>query len=79
MLEFVKLALSPTVIRRALKYALIVGTLLIGINHGDALLRGEVTATRLLQMVLTAFVPYCVSTFSSVEALRTYCSRAGRE
>ncbi len=77
MSEWLQLALSQSVVCRALKYALIVGTILICINHGDALLRGEVTATRVLRMVLTALVPYCVSTLSSIEALHTYRSRAG--
>jgi hypothetical protein len=77
MSEWLQLALSQSVVRRALKYAVTVGALLIGINHGGALLRGELTATRLLQMMLTAVVPYCVSTFSSVEALRTYRSQSG--
>lgn len=77
MSEWLQLALCPSVVRRALKYALFVGAILIGINHGGALLRGEVTAARLLQMALTLFVPYCVSTFSSIEALRTYRPHPG--
>jgi hypothetical protein len=48
----------------------IVGAVLITINHGDALLRGEITSTRILKMGLTVLVPYVVSTLSSVEALR---------
>ncbi len=75
MSEWLQLALSQSVVRRALKYALIVGTILIGINHGDALLRGEFTATRVLRMALTVLVPYCVSTLSSIEALRTSGAR----
>ena len=64
-----QLAFSPPVVRRALRYAVVVGTLLIAINHGNAILRGDITATRLLQMLLTTLVPYAVSTLSSVEAL----------
>ncbi|MBW2241818.1 MAG: nitrate/nitrite transporter NrtS [Deltaproteobacteria bacterium] len=51
-------------------YAVIVGAILISINHGDALLRGELDSTRLLKMGLTVLVPYTVSTLSSVSALR---------
>ncbi len=76
MSEWFQLALSQSVVRRALKYALIVGAILICINHGGTILRGELTATRVLQMALTALVPYCVSTLSSVEALRTVRPRA---
>jgi hypothetical protein len=53
-------------VRRASYSALIVGTVLILINHGDALLRGHLDAARLFQMVLTMLVPYVVSTVSSV-------------
>jgi hypothetical protein len=67
---FLDLALSGAVVRRALKYAVIVGAILITINHGDALIHGEVGVGRLLKMGLTVLVPYMVSTLSSVEALR---------
>ena len=63
-------ALAASVVRRALGYAVVVGAILIGINHGDALLRGEWSATRLFKMGLTVLVPYCVSTLSSVGARR---------
>lgn len=76
MSDWLQLALSQSVVRRALKYGLVVGAILIGINHGDALLRGELTAIRALRMMLTVLVPYCVSTLSSIEALRTSRSRA---
>lgn len=55
---------------RALKYAVGVGAILIAINHGDALLRGQIDPERLAKMGLTVLVPYCVSTASSVAALR---------
>ena len=70
--DWIRLALTKTVVRRALRYAAIVGVILIAINHGDALLRGRLEAGRLLKMALTVLVPYCVSTFSSVEALRGF-------
>ena len=65
----VELALSARVVRRALGFAVVVGSILIAINHGDALLRGEVDTTRWWKMGLTVMVPYCVSTLSSVGAL----------
>lgn len=39
------------------------------INHGDAILQSDLTPMRILKMVLTAFVPYVVSTVSSVGAI----------
>jgi len=57
-------------VRRALKYAAGVGTVLIAINHGDALVRGDISSSRLARMLLTVCVPYLVSTASSVGAMR---------
>jgi len=70
MNEWLSIATQRPVVRRGLLYALIVGSILISINHGDALMRGEVDGRRLLKMGLTTLVPYLVSTFSSVGALR---------
>ena len=67
-------AFRPDVFKRALGYAVVVGAILIAINHGDAILSGEVSRGRILKMLLTVCVPYCVSTASSVGAIR---SRAG--
>lgn len=63
-------ATRPSVVRRGLMYAVIVGAILIAINHGDALLRGEFSVGRALKMALTVTVPYVVSTLSSVGAIR---------
>lgn len=63
------LCFTKPVMKRASWTALIVGTILILINHGNAILRGEVDLTRVLQMCLTFIVPYFVSTVSSVSTL----------
>jgi hypothetical protein len=68
--EWLRLASSASVVRRGLAYAVVVGAILIGINHGDALVRGELDASRAARMALTTLVPYLVSTFSSVGAIR---------
>lgn len=68
--EWFRLARSRSVVRRALKYAAGVGTVLIAINHGDALVRGDISSSRLARMLLTVCVPYLVSTASSVGAMR---------
>ncbi len=70
MSERLSLATSAPVVRRALRYGVVVGAILIAINHGDTVLRGNIDATTLLKMIVTAFVPYAVSTLSSVSALR---------
>ena len=61
----------PAVLKRGCLYAVVVGSVLIGINHGDALLRGDVTPNRILKMILTVVVPFVVSTTSSVAAIRS--------
>ncbi len=77
MRDWIVLALKPSVVKRSLKYALIVGLLLILINHSDAILSRQVTFSRLLRMMLTVLVPYTVSTLSSVGTLLEQ-SRAAR-
>ena len=74
--SWLKLATQPAVVRRAFKTALVVGCILVAINHGDTLWVGDVGAGRLLQMVLTFLVPYAVSTTSSVGAMRSVASQA---
>ena len=66
-----RIAMRPSVARRALKYAVVVGTVLIAINHGNAIVQGDLEWGRVAQMALTTMVPYCVSTLSSVEAQLT--------
>ncbi len=68
--EWLKLAAQPPVVRRALAYAVIVGAILILINHSNALLKGDITTSLLWRMGLTVLVPYMVSTLSSVGAMR---------
>jgi hypothetical protein len=69
-------ATSPAVVWRALRYAIVVGAILILINHGAAIRAGDVDQARLWRMGLTVLVPYLVSTFSSVGAIRSM-QRAG--
>lgn len=67
--QWFQIATSGPVVKRALKFAVVVGAILITINHGDAILAGSIDGTRLAKMALTVFVPYAVSTASSVAAI----------
>lgn len=58
------LACNRNTLIRALRLALVVGTLLLLINQGDLLWRGEMP--NLLKMVLTYCVPFGVSVWTSV-------------
>ena len=79
MNEWIGFATTGPVVRRALMYAVVVGAVLITINHGDAILAGEIDRGRLLKMGLTVLVPYCVSTFSSASAMRQAIAGGGGE
>lgn len=70
MRDWLRLAFSPVVVKQALIIAAVVGTILVLLNHGPALMSGEISRGRIAQIVLTVFVPYCVSTVSSVGAMR---------
>lgn len=70
MTEWLRLAKDASIVRRAVGVAAVVGSVLIAINHGDAILRGDLSPVRVARMALTALVPSCVSTYSSVQALR---------
>jgi hypothetical protein len=68
--SFMHLALTPSVVRRALKVAAVVGTLLALINHADAVVNNTFALKNFAQVVLSYFVPYAVATYSAVGALR---------
>jgi hypothetical protein len=61
-----RLACQPSVVKRGLKFAVVVGAILIAINQSDVILRGELEFSNYLKMGLTVMVPYVVSVLSSV-------------
>lgn len=63
-------ALRGDVVRRALRVAAVVGTLLLAINHGDRLVAGEFGGREVLKIALTYLVPYAVATYAAVGAIR---------
>jgi len=64
------IARQRSVVHRAIKTSLVVGSILVGINHGDALMRRDLPPDRLAKIGLTYLVPYLVATFASVSTLR---------
>ena len=52
---------DPQFIPTALKVALFVGTVLLIINHGNALLTGQMSRDRWISAALTYCVPYLVN------------------
>lgn len=59
------------IVLRSLRIAALVGTLLILINHGQSMLDGVLTTSAMIQIALTYCVPYAVSTYASVRAVRS--------
>ena len=70
MNQWLNIALTRGVVVRALKLAVVVGTVLAAINHGDKILALALNAGDAVKIGVTYFVPYCVSTISSVGAIR---------
>jgi hypothetical protein len=64
-----RLFCSRSVQIRALKTALLVGTILVAINHPEIVLEGYIDTSILLKSLLTYCVPYAVSSYASVLAL----------
>lgn len=65
---FLDIARRPNVVKSALIVGLVVGTLLNLINQGDAILGGGPIVV--WKLLLTYVVPYMVSTYGAVTALR---------
>ncbi len=58
----IRLTLSQQRCRQiAIRVAIVVGTVLFTINHGQAVLQGEMSPSRWLSAVLTYCVPFMVS------------------
>ena len=66
IIAWIRSAAHPETVRRALMTALIVGFVLIAVNHEPAIISGQITRERIIEMCLTVVVPYVVSTVSSV-------------
>lgn len=67
--NFFSLAFSRQIVFRAIKVALIVGTILAFINHGNKIFTLALTSQDLIKIILTYLVPYSVSTWSAVRAI----------
>ena len=62
---YCEIIISPSVIKRALKVSLIVGTTLNLINQGEALIALDVADLSLVKFALTYLVPYGVTTYAA--------------
>lgn len=62
---YCEIVISPSVINRALKVSLIVGTTLNLINQGEALIALEIANLSFIKLTLTYLVPYGVTTYTA--------------
>ena len=70
--NFFQLAFGHGTPKRALMTALVVGTILTMINHGDVILEGG--SLNYLKVSLTYCVPFCVTTWFSLNVKRVKLS-----
>ena len=64
--QFLRSLVEPQILLRSLKIAAVVGTILVGINHGDLIIKGDTEKIEWYKIALTYIVPYCVSTYSAI-------------
>ena len=62
--DFSQLAFGNGTPKKAIITALVVGTILTTINHGDVILAGN--PPDFLKIILTYCVPYCVTTWGAI-------------
>lgn len=67
MTSFFHKALSPNILKNAIKISLVVGLVLNIINQGTNIWSGDDVSW--LHIFLNFFVPYCVSTYSAVKII----------
>ena len=69
--QIVSIGTQPAIVRRSLKTSVVVGTILAMINHGDHLMAGTASTDVVAKVIITYAVPYTVSTWASIMALRS--------
>ena len=66
--NFFRLAFGDGTPKKSLMTALVVGTILTTINHGDVILKGE--SINFFKILLTYCVPFCVTTWGAIHGKR---------
>ena len=66
--EYLSLALDSSIVKRGLGFSVVVGSILVLINHGDRLNAEEIATIPIYKVGLTYLVPYVVSSLSSIQA-----------
>jgi hypothetical protein len=66
------------ILRRSALTALVVGTVLVAINHGPGILHAGLTPALWWQVPVTYVVPFCVATWGAMGAVGHPASRSER-
>jgi hypothetical protein len=66
----VEICRAPPTLRRTLRIAAVVGVVLTGINEGDSLVHGSVSAATGIKMALNFLVPFVVSNLGVLAGTR---------
>ncbi len=66
----VSYCLERDTLLRSIKTALVVGTILAFINHGQQFLSGNFSLSWIIPMLVTYFVPFSVATYGQVQGKR---------
>jgi hypothetical protein len=73
--EAVRICLQPEHLRRTVRIALVVGTILTAINQGDVILDGDATAATGVKTALNYCVPFIVSNLGLLAGKRAERAR----
>lgn len=68
--EACRLVLTATTAPISGPVAVVVGTVLTEVNQGAVLLDGKVSGASMLRIVANYVIPYCVSSYSALSAVR---------
>ncbi len=69
MKQFLKYVLQKNSLKKSVKIALLVGTILALINHAEAIFNWNFNTTIIFQIVLDYFVPFGVASYSAAMEL----------
>ena len=61
---------NPNLVPTAFKVSLVVGSILFSLNHGSALIKGNLSRDRAIAGLLTYLIPYSVSIHGQASTLR---------
>jgi len=67
-LKFGRALVDRRYARTAIRVSLVVGSVLLAINHGSAIAAGAMTRDRWISALLSYAVPYCVNTHGQLAA-----------